>query len=145
MLLRLQLLLLLFSSTSPRPLNPPNPPHPLTDYTYFYKGRDYWKFDNQRLSVEPGYPRSILQDWMGCVGPEASGGRPGHGHPGEADVRVALEEGGAGVNALAAVLPCVLALCVLVLLYTIFQFKNKGALQDAATQSSYKYPVQEWV
>jgi len=40
--------------------------HVSADYTYFYKGRDYWKFDNQKLSVEPGYPRNILRDWMGC-------------------------------------------------------------------------------
>lgn len=45
--------------------------------TYFYKGRDYWKFDNQKLSVEPGYPRNILRDWMGCNQKERSGARSG--------------------------------------------------------------------
>ncbi|XP_075869279.1 matrix metalloproteinase-24 [Nelusetta ayraudi] len=113
------------------------------DYTYFYKGRDYWKFDNQRLAVLPGYPQSILRDWMGCVPPEASGGRRTPLE--EVDITVALDQVGSKVNALAVVLPCVLALCILVLLYTICQFHNKGALQDAATQHCYKYPVQEWV
>ncbi|MBN3271106.1 MMP15 protein, partial [Polyodon spathula] len=35
-------------------------------YTYFYKGTKYWKFDNQRMKNEPGYPKSILRDFMGC-------------------------------------------------------------------------------
>lgn len=91
----------------------------------------------------PGYPQSILRDWMGCVPAEASGGhrRP----PDEVDITVALDQVGSNVNALAVVLPCVLAVCVLVLLYTICQFHNKGALQDAPMQHGYKYPVQEWV
>lgn len=37
-----------------------------TAYTYFYKGTKYWKFDNERLRMEPGYPKSILRDFMGC-------------------------------------------------------------------------------
>lgn len=39
---------------------------PLAAYTYFYKGTKYWKFDNERLRMEPGYPKSILRDFMGC-------------------------------------------------------------------------------
>uniref|UniRef100_A0AAY5F6E8 Peptidase metallopeptidase domain-containing protein n=1 Tax=Electrophorus electricus TaxID=8005 RepID=A0AAY5F6E8_ELEEL len=39
---------------------------PPTAYTYFYKGTKYWKFDNQRMKSEPGYPKSILRDFMGC-------------------------------------------------------------------------------
>lgn len=35
-------------------------------YTYFYKGSKYWKFDNHRMKSEPGYPKSILRDFMGC-------------------------------------------------------------------------------
>lgn len=34
--------------------------------TYFYRGTKYWKFDNERLKTEPGYPKSILRDFMGC-------------------------------------------------------------------------------
>ncbi|XP_011474769.1 matrix metalloproteinase-15 [Oryzias latipes] len=37
-------------------------------YTYFYKGSSYWRFDNKRSEADKGYPRSILKDFMGCVG-----------------------------------------------------------------------------
>nr|XP_046250708.1 matrix metalloproteinase-14-like [Scatophagus argus]XP_046250709.1 matrix metalloproteinase-14-like [Scatophagus argus]XP_046250710.1 matrix metalloproteinase-14-like [Scatophagus argus] len=37
-------------------------------YTYFYKGSNYWRFDNHRTEADKGYPRSILKDFMGCVG-----------------------------------------------------------------------------
>uniref|UniRef100_A0A3B3W2V8 Matrix metallopeptidase 15 n=1 Tax=Poecilia latipinna TaxID=48699 RepID=A0A3B3W2V8_9TELE len=36
--------------------------------TYFYKGSSYWRFDNRRTEADRGYPRSILKDFMGCVG-----------------------------------------------------------------------------
>lgn len=39
----------------------------LSAYTYFYKGSNYWRFDNQRSEADKGYPRSILKDFMGCV------------------------------------------------------------------------------
>lgn len=42
----------------------PSSPHPAS--TYFYRGTKYWKFDNERLKTEPGYPKSILRDFMGC-------------------------------------------------------------------------------
>ncbi|KAJ3596485.1 hypothetical protein NHX12_002892 [Muraenolepis orangiensis] len=35
-------------------------------HTFFYKGSNYWRFDNQRGAADPGYPRSILKDFMGC-------------------------------------------------------------------------------
>ncbi|XP_047452203.1 matrix metalloproteinase-15 [Mugil cephalus] len=37
-------------------------------FTYFYKGANYWRFDNTRSEADNGYPRSILKDFMGCVG-----------------------------------------------------------------------------
>lgn len=37
-------------------------------YTYFYKGANYWRFDNSRMEADKGYPRSILKDFMGCAG-----------------------------------------------------------------------------
>lgn len=40
--------------------------HYISAYTYFYKGSKYWKFDNHRMKSEPGYPKSILRDFMGC-------------------------------------------------------------------------------
>lgn len=41
---------------------------PRAAYTYFYKGANYWRFDNFRTEADKGYPRSILKDFMGCVG-----------------------------------------------------------------------------
>lgn len=61
----------------PKPINrwgriPPSPRGAfLSDdsaYTYFYKGSNYWRFDNRKSEPEKGYPRSILKDFMGCVG-----------------------------------------------------------------------------
>ncbi|KAF1387255.1 hypothetical protein PFLUV_G00103470 [Perca fluviatilis] len=61
----------------PKPINrwgriPPSPKGAfLSDdgaYTYFYKGTNYWRFDNRKTEAEKGYPRSILKDFMGCVG-----------------------------------------------------------------------------
>ncbi|CAL8383624.1 unnamed protein product [Boreogadus saida] len=131
------------------------PPVAVSDYTYFYKGREYWKFDNKNLAVEPGYPKSILRDWMGCdqSGMERSGGGGnGNGNrgdrqlpPDDVDIMVTINDVPTTVNAIAVVIPCILSLCILVLVYTIFQFKNKGAQQTAVPHDYYKYPVQEWV
>nr|XP_004559048.1 matrix metalloproteinase-24 isoform X2 [Maylandia zebra] len=121
------------------------------DYTYFYKGKEYWKFDNQKLTVEPGYPKSILRDWMGCdqSDMERSGnnGNPGERQlpPDDVGIIVTINDVPPTVNAIAVVIPCILSLCILVLVYTIFQFKNKGVQQNTMTQHYYKYPVQEWV
>lgn len=51
-------------------------------HTYFYKANKYWKFNNQMMRVEPGYPKSALRDWMGCPNedPKTDGGRGGGGH-----------------------------------------------------------------
>nr|XP_032813582.1 matrix metalloproteinase-16-like isoform X1 [Petromyzon marinus]XP_032813583.1 matrix metalloproteinase-16-like isoform X1 [Petromyzon marinus] len=137
-------------------------------YTYFYKGKDYWKFDNERLSVESGYPRSILNDWMGCGGGGGSGGTGGPGGPGgpsgpggpgggvsdDSDGRrrhrphgddvdiVARTAAASGVNAIAVVIPCILALCMLVLAYTVLQFKRKGTPRHILYC---KRSMQEWV
>ncbi|KAI4795063.1 hypothetical protein KUCAC02_031667, partial [Chaenocephalus aceratus] len=120
-------------------------------YTYFYKGKEYWKFDNQKLTVEPGYPKSILRDWMGCdqSDMERSGSKGNRGDRhlplDDVDIMVTINDVPTTVNAIAVVIPCILSLCILVLVYTIFQFKNKGVQQSTITQHYYKYPVQEWV
>ncbi|KAF0034712.1 hypothetical protein F2P81_012470 [Scophthalmus maximus] len=120
-------------------------------YTYFYKGKEYWKFDNQKLTVEPGYPKSILRDWMGCdlTDLERSGSNGNRGDRqlplDDVDIMVTINDVPTTVNAIAVVIPCILSLCILVLVYTIFQFKNKGVQQNTMTQHYYKYPVQEWV
>ncbi|KAI9540614.1 Matrix metalloproteinase-24 [Dissostichus eleginoides] len=121
------------------------------NYTYFYKGKEYWKFDNQKLTVEPGYPKSILRDWMGCdqSDMERSGSKGNRGDRhlplDDVDIMVTINDVPTTVNAIAVVIPCILSLCILVLVYTIFQFKNKGVQQSTITQHYYKYPVQEWV
>ncbi|CAF89957.1 unnamed protein product, partial [Tetraodon nigroviridis] len=45
------------------------------------------------------------------------------------DITVTISDVPPTVNAVAVVIPCILALCILVLVYTIFQFKHKGAPQ----------------
>ncbi|KAG9353413.1 hypothetical protein JZ751_018009 [Albula glossodonta] len=111
-------------------------------YTYFYKGKDYWKFDNQKLSVEPGYPKSILKDWMGCDQSEMEKNKDRQLPHDDVDIMVTINDVPSTVNAIAVVIPCILSLCILVLVYTIFQFKNKGVQQNV---TYYKHPVQEWV
>ncbi|KAJ8259656.1 hypothetical protein GJAV_G00171950 [Gymnothorax javanicus] len=111
-------------------------------YTYFYKGKDYWKFDNQKLNVEPGYPKSILKDWMGCDQSVMAKNRDRQLPHDDVDITVTINDVPSTVNAIAVVIPCILSLCILVLVYTIFQFKNKGVQQNV---TYYKHPVQEWV
>ncbi|XP_058032493.1 matrix metalloproteinase-24 isoform X2 [Ahaetulla prasina] len=111
-------------------------------YTYFYKGKEYWKFDNQRLTVEPGYPRSILKDWMGCNQKEVERSKDRRLSHDDVDIMVTINDVPSTVNAIAVVIPCILSLCILVLVYTIFQFKNKEVQQSV---TYYRRPVQEWV
>uniref|UniRef100_A0A672ZMJ0 Matrix metallopeptidase 24 n=1 Tax=Sphaeramia orbicularis TaxID=375764 RepID=A0A672ZMJ0_9TELE len=51
--------------------------------TYFFKGDQYWRYNEEKrtLTVEPGYPKSILRDWMGCdqSDMERSGGNGNRG------------------------------------------------------------------
>ena len=110
-----------------------------TGFTYFYKGREYWKFNNQRLRVEPGYPRSILKDFMGC---ELTPIDPGYPPSQDMDVVIELDNEANTVKAIAIVIPCVLVLCLLVLVYTIFQFKRKGTPLNILYC---KRSMQEWV
>lgn len=94
-------------------------------FTYFYKGNKYWKFNNQKLKVEPGYPKSALRDWMGCP---SSGGRPDEGTEEETEVIIIEvdEEGGGAVSAAAVVLPVLLLLLVLAVGLAVFFFRRHG-------------------
>uniref|UniRef100_A0A8C6PAQ5 Matrix metallopeptidase 16 n=1 Tax=Nothobranchius furzeri TaxID=105023 RepID=A0A8C6PAQ5_NOTFU len=133
---------------------PPSPQGAFVDkangFTYFYKGKEYWKFNNMLLRVEPGYPRSILRDFMGCDGlpvdpdwdwsPAVAEER----HYDSDDVVVKFTQNSIGgtEKAVAIAIPCVLALCMMVLLYTVFQFRRKS------TQWHILYckrSMQEWV
>lgn len=94
-------------------------------FTYFYKGNKYWKFNNQKLKVEPGYPKSALRDWMGCP----SGGRPDEGTQEETEEVIIIEvdePGGAAVSAAAVVLPVLLLLLVLAVGLVVFFFRRHG-------------------
>lgn len=110
-------------------------------FTYFYKGKEYWKFSNQFLRVEPGYPRSILKDFMGCELTPIDPGRP-PADDGNSDVVIELDNEANTVKAIAIVIPCVLALCLLVLVYTVVQFKRKGTPRHILYC---KRSMQEWV
>lgn len=112
-------------------------------FTYFYKGKEYWKFNNQFLRVEPGYPRSILKDFMGCeLRPIDPARPPGDDGNGGTDVVIELDNEASTVKAVAIVIPCVLALCLLVLIYTVVQFKRKGTPRHILYC---KRSMQEWV
>uniref|UniRef100_A0A4W4GGM2 Peptidase metallopeptidase domain-containing protein n=1 Tax=Electrophorus electricus TaxID=8005 RepID=A0A4W4GGM2_ELEEL len=106
-------------------------------FTYFYKGKEYWKFNNRRLHVEAGYPRSILRDFMGCDEEE-----PPNYEQDDVDIVRKLEGTGGAEKAVAIAIPCVLALCMMVLLHTVFRVKRK----DTQRHILYcKRSMQEWV
>lgn len=110
-------------------------------FTYFYKGKEYWKFNNQLLRVEPGYPRSILKDFMGCDLRPIDPGRP-PADDGDTDVVIELENGADTVKAIVIIIPCVLALCGVMVVYTVVQFKKKGTPRHILYC---KRSMQEWV
>ncbi|KAF7246378.1 Matrix metalloproteinase-16 [Varanus komodoensis] len=115
--------------------------HKENGFTYFYKGKEYWKFNNQMLRVEPAYPRSILKDFMGCDGP-ADRDKDRHSPQDDVDIVIKLDNTASTVKAIAIVIPCILALCLLVLVYTVFQFKRKGTPRHILYC---KRSMQEWV
>ncbi|OCT76960.1 hypothetical protein XELAEV_18032164mg [Xenopus laevis] len=110
-------------------------------YTYFYKGKEYWKFQNLNLRVEPGYPRSILKDFMGCDS-STDGDKERTSPQDDVDIVIKLDNTASTVKAIAIVIPCILALCLLVLVYTVFQFKRKGTPRHILYC---KRSMQEWV
>ncbi|MBN3324805.1 MMP14 protein, partial [Atractosteus spatula] len=97
-------------------------------FTYFYKGNRYWKFNNQQLKVEPGYPKSVLQDWMGCEGVGEPEEPPRRGTDDTEVVIIEVDEGGAGggLSAAAVVVPVVLLLCVIAALGAVLFFRRYG-------------------
>ncbi|XP_043544065.1 matrix metalloproteinase-16-like isoform X2 [Chiloscyllium plagiosum] len=110
-------------------------------YTFFYKGKEYWKFNNHKLRVEPNYPRSILKEWMGCDRTK-TGDKDRHDTQDDVDIVIKIDNTSSTVNAIAIVIPCTLALCFLVLIYTVVQFKRKGTPRHILYC---KRSMQEWV
>ncbi|KAH0626191.1 hypothetical protein JD844_001024 [Phrynosoma platyrhinos] len=91
----------------------------LLAFTYFYKGDRYWKFNNEKLKVEPGYPKSVLRDWMGCSSDDR--------REGEEVIIIEVDNGSEGaVNAAAVVLPILLLLTICALGIAILIFKRYG-------------------
>lgn len=140
-------------------------------YTYFYKGAKYWKFDNQRLKTEQGYPKSILRDFMGCQeevhkDPETAPRWPDldrppfnpDGEPDEVDedrepggredtgrdvdVVVHIDEYTRAVSVAMVIVPLLLLLCVLGLIYVIVQMHRKG---PPRALRYCKRSLQQWV
>uniref|UniRef100_A0A8C5KIW8 Matrix metallopeptidase 15 n=1 Tax=Jaculus jaculus TaxID=51337 RepID=A0A8C5KIW8_JACJA len=138
--------------------------HRYWPYTYFYKGTKYWKFDNERLRMEPGYPKSILRDFMGCEehtepGPRwpdvarppfnpDGGAEPGvdgdseGGDDGGSRVVVQMEEVVRTVNVVVVLVPLLLVLCILGLAFALVQMQRKGAPRMLLYC---KRSLQEWV
>lgn len=91
--------------------------------------------------MEPGYPRSILKDFMGCDLRPIDPGRP-PADDGNTDVVIELENGADTVKAIVIIIPCVLALCGVMVVYTVVQFKKKGTPRHILYC---KRSMQEWV
>uniref|UniRef100_A0AAY5ELW9 Peptidase metallopeptidase domain-containing protein n=1 Tax=Electrophorus electricus TaxID=8005 RepID=A0AAY5ELW9_ELEEL len=111
---------------------------PPTAYTYFYKGTKYWKFDNQRMKSEPGYPKSILRDFMGCSVDEGT-----EEETNEVDVVLKIDETERTMNIIMVTVPLVLVLCILGLIYAIINtLQRKGAPKYLV---HCKRSLQDWV
>ncbi|CAF98825.1 unnamed protein product, partial [Tetraodon nigroviridis] len=110
-------------------------------FTYFYKGKEYWKFSNQFLRVEPRVPPLHPQRLHGLRAEAhrprpAAGRRRRHGRGDRAGQRGEHDEGGGHRH------PLRVALCLLVLIYTVVQFKRKGTPRHILYC---KRSMQEWV
>lgn len=118
----------------------------LTGITYFYKDKEYWKFNNELLRVEPGYPRSILKDFMGCEDPPPPGTGPDGKQPptqdGDEEVVIPLPRQDDSLLLTAVLVPCTLALCVLALISTLCYFRRAGTPRHILYC---KRSMQEWV
>lgn len=89
-------------------------------YTYFYKANKYWKFNNQYMKVESGYPKSVLTDWMGCESEEPKKGREGE------VIIIEVDESQSGAGPAAVVIPLLLLVLVLATLGALLFFRKYG-------------------
>lgn len=101
------------------------------------KSNKYWKFNNQLLKVEPGYPKSVLTDWLGCPEEDqktdvAGGGNDHEDKDKEENkveqtdvVVIEVKDTSAGSGAAAAVQLILLA-CVICLLGALLLFRKYG-------------------
>ena len=103
-------------------LTPP-PSLPNAAYTYFYKANKYWKFNNQYMKVQSGYPKSVLSDWMGCEEEEP---KKGWGEDEVIIIEVDEQGGGSGAGPAAVVLPLMLLVLVVLTLGALLFFRKYG-------------------
>lgn len=139
-------------------------------FTYFYKDTKYWRFDNRRMKVDSGYPRSILNDFMGCrvhfeAEPEV---KPDHRQPDttnkdqdsddyksdaddkndeeEEEVDVVLRVNNTDEHIMTLILvtvPLVLVLCILGVIYVIITTLQKKETPKVLVHC--KRSLQQWV
>lgn len=139
-------------------------------YTYFYKDTKYWRFDNRRMKVDSGYPRSILNDFMGCrvhfeAEPEV---KPDHRRPDATDkdpddykndededekseeeneeIDVVLRVNNTNEHVMTLILvivPLVLVLCILGVIYVIITTLQKKETPKVFVHC--KRSLQQWV
>lgn len=84
-----------------------------------------------------GLPADPDWDWI----PPQEEDPPQYDHD-DVDIVLKLESSGGTEKAVAIAIPCVLALCMMVLLFTVFRFKRK----DTQRHILYcKRSMQEWV
>uniref|UniRef100_A0A672Y3N1 Matrix metalloproteinase-15-like n=1 Tax=Sphaeramia orbicularis TaxID=375764 RepID=A0A672Y3N1_9TELE len=136
-------------------------------YTYFYKGTNYWRFDNHRTEADKGYPRSILKDFMGCIGvpdpkpdpdteqePKIPPVNPSdrgkddreeeEDEDKEVNVVVTVADNESKVMTLIMVtVPLVLILCILILIYAILRTLQNKETPRALVHC--KRSLQDWV
>lgn len=93
-------------------------PHFPSAYTYFYKANKYWKFNNQYMKVESGYPKSVLTDWMGCKSEEPKQGRD--------EELIFIDDTQSSAGPLAVVIPLLLLVLVLATLGALLFFRKYG-------------------
>lgn len=89
-------------------------------YTYFYKANKYWKFNNQYMKVESGYPKSVLTDWMSCESEEPKRGRE------EEVIIIEVDELQGSTKVVAVVIPLLLVVLVLSTLGMLLFFRMYG-------------------
>ena len=101
------------------------------------KGSRYWQFDNRQLRVTPGYPKSLLRDWLGCPeprppprpgpAPSSPPPRPGAGGGGGETEVIVIEVGGEGAGPGAVATPLALLGGAGGLLAAVLWFRRRGA------------------
>ncbi|KAJ3595117.1 hypothetical protein NHX12_004422 [Muraenolepis orangiensis] len=107
--------------------------------TYFFKGDRYWRYNEDMRTMDPGYPKPI-NVWKGI--PDSPQGAFVD-KANDVDIVIKLDPASGGTEkAVAIAIPCVLALCMMVLLYTVFQFRRKSTQRHILYC---KRSMQEWV